>query len=145
MTKKSIGDQVVEWALARPEFAGCEVERNVELKGQRKDMVYKVEAVLRYRGRFARFFKRGPLSGRAMAITVGKGYATMGERDVSGVQVMAADVFQAVFKGKEARPVQMWMHVTTQPYDAMARSLAGQMRLTWFGYLDENGNIEQMY
>lgn len=84
------------------------------------------------------------MSGRAIAITVGRGSMPMTERDVGGVQRMAADVFQSAYRGREKRPIQLWVHVTTQPYDEAARRLAGQMRLTWFGHIDKEGNVEQV-
>jgi hypothetical protein len=141
---KPLLEQVVDWALGRPEFAGFTAERNVEVRGVKREVIYKVDVVLVRRNRLSFIFRSGPMSGTAVAITVGRGAAPMTARDVAGVQQMAADVFQSVYKGREKVPVQLWVHITTQPYDSTARQLAGQMRLTWFGHIDEEGNVEQV-
>ncbi|MHB1005918.1 MAG: hypothetical protein ACYC3S_09790 [Chloroflexota bacterium] len=144
MTTKSLVDQVIEWALGRPEFAGFKPERNVKIRGQKKDIFYGADILLVKSGRLGWLFHSGPFSGTAAAVTVGRGSAPMTDRDVMGIQKMAADVFQAVFKSKEPRPIQLWVHITTQPYDDNARMLAGQMRLVWFGHIDGEGNVEQV-
>ena len=144
MTTKSLVDQVIEWAQNRPEFAGFAAERDIKVRGQKKDTLYNVDIMLVKKGRLGWLFHSGPFSGTATAITVGRGSASMTERDVMGIQKMAADVFQAVFKSKESNPIQLWVHITTQPYDDNARALAGQMRLVWFGHIDAEGNIEQV-
>ena len=145
MTTKALVDQVTEWALSRPEFAGYTAERSVTVRGQKKEIVYNVDVLLMKSGRMGWLFHSGPFAGTAAAVTIGRGSGPMTDRDVAGIQKMAADVFQAVFKNKESHPVQPWVHITTQPYDAAARSLAGQMRLVWFGHIDAEGNVEQVF
>lgn len=145
----NVADRVVEWALARPEFAGFSVERDVELKGNKikgrpEHVLYQVDAVLIRRSRLSFIFRSGPMSGSAIAITVARGSMPMTERDVAGVQRMAMDVFQSSVRGREKLPIKLWVHVTTQPYDEDARRLAGQIQLTWFGHIDKEGNVEQV-
>ena len=141
---KSLADKVVEWALGQEEFAGYTVERHVDLKGQKKGIVYRADILLRRLSRLSFLIRGGPLSGSAVAITLAKGSSPVTARVVVGVQRMAADVIAAVMKGREGCPVKLWIHVSTQPFEEDARGLAGQMRLVWFGRMDGEGNVEQV-
>lgn len=141
---KPLVERVLDWTASRPEFEGFTPLRNVEVKGSSKDVIYHVDVLLLRKSRLAFFFRRGLMSGTAVAITIGRGTTPMTGRDVAGVQRMAADVLQAAYRGREKHPIQLWVHVTPQEYDEEARRLAGQMRLAWFGRIDAEGNVEQV-
>lgn len=146
---KSFADKVAEWALGREEFAGSTVERNVELRGQKKGVTYTAELVVRRRSKLSALFRgwlfnSGPLSGSAAAITLRRDSSPVSVQDVIAAQRRAMDVMQAVVKGKEGCPVSLWLYISAAPFTAEARKAAGQLRYTWFGYMNAEGVVEQV-
>jgi hypothetical protein len=141
---KSVANKVVKWLQSREEYAGFAVERNVEVRGRSKDIRYIVDIVLRRKSKLSIIFRKGPLSGSAVAVKIKGGKGPVTVQEIRAVQAMAADVTQAVISGKEGCPIQQWLFISADPYEDAAIDAVGLSRILWCGRLDTSGEVRSV-